>query len=66
MLAPWRHCLHYGKVYWDVTTRLLLAWNQNKHITYYIFHILLPKSILVFFTFAPTLLDDTYFIIAQF
>ena len=59
MLAPWRRCLHYLKGYCDVTKRLLLAWNQNKHVTYYILHILFPKSILVFCTSAPTLFDDT-------
>ena len=37
----------------------LLVWNQNGHITHSIFHILIPKSVLVFFIFAPTSLDDT-------
>ena len=36
MLAPRIHCLDYSKVYSDLTERCLLAWNQNKHITYYI------------------------------
>ena len=66
MLAPRRRCLDYSKVYCDVTERWFLAWNQNKHITYYIFHKLIPKSVLVFFTCAPTSFDDdTYFIIAR-
>ena len=53
MLAPKRRCLDYSNVYCDVTERWLLAWNQNKHITYYIFHKPIPKSVLVFFTFTP-------------
>ena len=39
MLAPRRGCPSYSKVYYDVRKRWLLAWNQNRHITYYIFHI---------------------------
>ena len=39
MLAPRRRCFGYSKVYYDVRKRWLLAWNQNKHITYSIFHI---------------------------
>ena len=67
MLAPRRRCVDYSKVYHDITGRCLLAWNQNKHITYYIFHKLIPKSVLVFCTFAPTPFDDdTDFIIARF
>ena len=53
MLVPRRHCLDYSKVHFDVTERWLLGWHQNKHITYYIFHKLIPKSVLVLFTFAP-------------
>ena len=53
MLAPRRRCFDYSKVYCNVTKRWLLAWNQNKHIKYYIFHILIPKSVLVFHTFSP-------------
>ena len=34
-------------------------------ITYSIFSILIPKSVLVFFTFAPTSFDDTNLIIAR-
>ena len=34
MLAPKRRCLDYLKVYCEVTERWLLAWNQNKHVTY--------------------------------
>ena len=52
--APRRPCLGYSKVYCDVRKRWLLASSQNRHITYSIFHILIPKSVLVFFTFAPT------------
>ena len=39
MLAPRRRCFGYSKVYCDVRKRWVLAWNQNKHITYSIFHI---------------------------
>ena len=39
MLAPRRGCLVYSNVCCDVRKRWFLAWNQNKHITYYIFHI---------------------------
>ena len=38
MLAPRRSCLGYSKVYCDVRKIVFLAWNQNRHITYYIFH----------------------------
>ena len=41
MQAPRRHCIDYSKVYSDVTERWLLAWNQNKQFTYYIFYILI-------------------------
>lgn len=51
MLASRRRCLHYSKAYCDVTERWLLSWNQNKHI-YDIFDRLIPKSVLVFHTFA--------------
>ena len=54
MLAPRRRYLDYSKVYCDITERSFIAWNQNKHIIYYIFHKLISKSVLVFFTFAPT------------
>ena len=37
MLTFRRCCIDYSKVYSDVTERWLLAWNQNKHITYYIY-----------------------------
>ena len=57
MLAPRRRYLDYLKVYCDVTERCLLAWNQSKHIIYYIFHILIPKSLLVLHTLAPTSFD---------
>ena len=50
MLAPRRGCQnYYSKVYGNVTKRCFLAWNQNRHITYYIFSILIPKSILFCF-----------------
>ena len=39
MPAPRRGCLDYSKVYYDVRQRWFLAWKQNQHITYYIFHI---------------------------
>ena len=52
MLAPRRHCLYYSRVYSDVTKRWLLAWNQIKEITYYIFYILIPNSVLIFLTIA--------------
>ena len=45
MIALWRSCLDYSKVYSDVTERWLLAWNQKRNITYYLFHILIPKSV---------------------
>ena len=51
MLAPRRRCLDYSKVYCDVIEKWLLAWNKNKHIKYYIFHIIIPKSALLFHTF---------------
>ena len=52
--------LCYLEVCCDVKERWLLAWNQNKHIIYYIFHILILKSVLVFHVFhtiAPTSFD---------
>ena len=52
MLAPRRRCPYYSKVYSDVTKRWLLAWNQNKQFTYYIFYILIPNSVLIFLTIA--------------
>ena len=56
MVALRRRCLDYSKVYCDVTERWLLAWNQNKTLCY-IFHILIPKLVLVFHTFAPNSFD---------
>ena len=38
MLAPRKLCLDCSKVYCDVTERWLLAWNQNKHITYFMYY----------------------------
>ena len=35
LLAPRRRCVYYSKVYSEVTNRWLLAWNQDKQITYY-------------------------------
>ena len=52
MLAPRRRCLYYSKVCSDVTKIWLLAWNQIKQITYYIFSILIPNSVLIFLTIA--------------
>ena len=65
MLTPRRRCFDYSKVYYDVTERWLLAWNQNKHIIYYIFHILIQKALLVFHTFAPTSFDDSNLMIGR-
>ena len=44
ILAPRRGCLDYSKVYCDVRKRWFLAWNQNRHITYYILHIQYTNS----------------------
>ena len=44
MLGPRGGCLGYSKVYCDVRKRCFLAWNQNRHITYYIFHIQCTNS----------------------
>ena len=44
MVAPRRGCLDYSKVYCDVRKRCFLAWNQNRHITYYILHIQYTNS----------------------
>ena len=44
MLTPWRGCLGYSKVYCDVRKRWFLAWNQNRHIMHYIFHIQYTNS----------------------
>ena len=67
MLAPKRSCLGYSKVYCDV--RKNGSWHRIKidilPITYSIFSILIPKSVLVFFTFAPTSFGDTDLIIAE-
>ena len=52
MLTPRRGFLDYSKVCNDVTEKWLLAWNQNKQITYYIFYILIPNLVLIFFTIA--------------
>ena len=52
MLAPRRLFLDYSKVYGDFTERSLLAWNRSKSITHYMFHILIPKSVLLFLTFS--------------
>ena len=65
MLAPKRRCLDSSKVYCDVTERWLLVRNQNKHIRYQIFHTLIPKSVLIFQTYATTSFDESNFIIAQ-
>ena len=53
------------EVYCDVRERWLLAWNENKHIIYYVFHMLIPKSVLIFHKFAPTSFDDSNFITAR-
>ena len=64
MLAARRSCLGYLKVYCVDKKRWFLAWNQNKHITYYIFHIQFTNYE-IFFTFAPTSFDDTELIITR-
>ena len=50
MLARRRCCLDYSKVYSDVTEIWLLAWNKNKQVTYYVFYILIPNSVLILVT----------------
>ena len=42
--APRRGCLGYSKFYCGVRKRWFVAWNQNRHITYYIFHIQYTNS----------------------
>ena len=44
MLTPRRGCVGYSKVYCDVRKRWFLAWNQNRHITYYIINIQYTNS----------------------
>ena len=44
MPAPGRGCLDYSKVYYNVRKIWFVAWNQNRHITYYIFHIKYTNS----------------------
>ena len=44
MPAPGRGCLDYSKVYYNVRKIWFLAWNQNRHISYYIFHIQYTNS----------------------
>ena len=44
MLPPRRGYPVYSKVYFDVRKIWSLAWNQRRHITYYIFHIKSTKS----------------------
>ena len=44
MIAPRRGYLGYSKVFCDVRKRWFLAWNQNRHITYYIFNIKYTNS----------------------
>ena len=61
----WARRTPYVRVYCDVRERCFLAWNQNKHNIYYIFHILIPKSVLDFHAFAPTSFDDSSFTTAQ-
>ena len=50
MLPPRRCYFDYSKVYSDVTESWLLGWNQNEQITYYMFYILIPNSVLIFLT----------------
>ena len=65
MLGPRRGCLSDSKVYCNVRTIWFLAQNQNSRITYSVFSILIPKSVLIFFTFTHTSSDDTDVIIAR-
>ena len=45
MLALRRGCQnYYSKVDCNVTKRCFLAWNQNRHITYYVLHIQYTNS----------------------
>ena len=44
MLAPKSGFLDYSRVYCDVRKRWFIARNQNRHITYYIFHIQYTNS----------------------
>ena len=52
MLPPTRCFLDYSKVFSDVTEKWLLGLNQNKQIAYYMFYILIPNSVLIFYTVA--------------
>ena len=65
MLSPMRSCLDCSKVY--VMSEKYGSWHGIKtdmlRITYYIFSTLIPKSVLVFFTFTPPLFDDSNLII---
>ena len=67
MLVPRRGCLDNLKVYCDVKKHG--SWHGIKtdilRITYYIFSILIPKSVLVFFTFAPNSFDNSDLIFAR-
>ena len=67
MLAPRRAVLISQK--FIVMSEKDGSWHGIKEdilrITYSIFSILIPKSVLVFFTFAPTSFDDTDLIIAR-
>ena len=40
MLGPRRGFLDYSKVYCDFRKRWFVTWNQNRNITYNIFHII--------------------------
>ena len=63
-LAPRAGCLDYLKVMSEKDG----SWHGIKadvlRIKYSIFSILIPKSVVVFFTLAPTSFDDTDLIIA--
>ena len=52
MQASWRRCIGYSKLRSYLAKKRLLAWNQNKEITYSIFCIIIPNSVLIFFTIA--------------
>ena len=63
MLAPREGCLGNLKVYCVDKKRWFLVWNQNRHITYYIFHIQFTNYEIL--TFTPTSFDDTELIITR-
>ena len=64
--------ISYARLLGDAIVKFLVMsgkdgyWRGIKaNIIYYIFHTLIPKSVLVFHTFAPISFDDSNFIIAR-